>query len=205
MDLDQDGEWEVYSPEYFGSKGSFSWVKKNDSGAWERYYIDSSVGKSIQLSFVKDMAGEGKLWAIGANHTNTTDDRSAPESAVYLYELPSFRAAGFDPSKEWNKTKISEGIVSKRSPRFGQQGAPGVFAVGDVDGDGDKDVIVSGDGDPRIFWLRQDGPKSFSTHVLETNMPQGGVEVSDLDGDGDMEVIASSYEKKKLYIFDFNR
>ena len=52
LDMDGDGDWEVFSSEYFGSKGSFSWVDQNDAGDWQRYYIDSTVGKTIQLAFL---------------------------------------------------------------------------------------------------------------------------------------------------------
>ena len=85
------------------------------------------------LEFVEDLFGEGKLWGIGANHTNTQDDSRAPESAVYVYEVPDFTADDFNPNLEWPKMKISEGIVSVKSPFGGPQGAPGVFSVGDVE------------------------------------------------------------------------
>ena len=205
LDLDNDGDWEVFSSEYFGSKGSFSWIDQDAQGEWQRYYIDSTVGKSIQISFVEDLFGKGRLWAIGSNHTNTTDDKKNPESAIYVYEVPDFNKTGFNPKAEWKKLKASEGIISKKSPLVGPSGAPGVFAVGDVDGDGDKDIVVSGDGDPRIFWLRQDANQKFTTVVIADEMPQGGVDVADLDGDGTMEVVASSWDKNKVFIYKFNK
>lgn len=203
LDLDDDGRWEVYSSEYFGSKGSFSWVKEGPQGQWQRNYLDASVGQATQLSFVDDLFGDGKLWAIGSNHTNTKDDRNAPESAVYAYRVPHFGSKSFDPSASWDRIKLSEGIVSRKSGLFGPQGAPGVFAVGDVDGDGDKDIVVSGDGDPRIILLRQIAGAKFETLTLDGDMPQGGVAVHDLDGDGVDEIVASSYENNRLYIYKF--
>ena len=204
IDIDNNGDWEVFSSEYFGSTGSFSWVDQDETGTWNRYYVDSTVGKSIQFEFVENLFGEGKSWAVGANHTNTTDDSNEPESAIYVYEVPDFNDPDFDPNNEWSKVKISEGIVSVGSPFFGPQGAPGVFSIGDVDGDGALDVAVHGDGDPRIFLLRQEPDKTFTTHIIADEIPQGGVEIADLDGDGIGEIIASSYENGKLIIYKLN-
>ncbi len=203
LDIDGNGDWEVFSSEYFGSAGSFAWLDQAANGTWQRYYIDSGVGKTIQLQFVDGLYGDGKTYAVGANHTNTMDNSQAPESAVYVYEVPDFQAKDFNPAAAWKKTKVSEGIVSVKSPLVGPQGAPGVFAVGDVDGDQDKDIIVHGDGDPRIFWLEQTAAGVFKTNVLDTEVPQGGVAVEDLDGDGVAEIVGSSYEKNLLFIYKF--
>jgi hypothetical protein len=52
--------------------------------------------------------------------------------------------------------------------------APGIFGTGDVDGAGDIDVALAGDGDERVFWLEQKGPGQFATHVLEARLGQAG-------------------------------
>ena len=205
IDMDQDGDWEVFSSEYFGSKGSFSWINQDEKGKWQKHYIDADVGKSIQISFVRGLFGKDELWAIGSNHTNTTDDSDAPESAIYLYKVPNFNSSAFNPAAAWDKKKISEGIVSVKSPMVGVQGAPGVFAYGDVDGDGDIDIVVSGDGDPRYFVLEQGSDGEFRTIVLDTDVPQGGIDVADLDGDGVAEIVASSYENKEVYIYKYKK
>ncbi|MDD2717864.1 MAG: VCBS repeat-containing protein [Candidatus Wallbacteria bacterium] len=59
---------------------------------------------------------------------------------------------------------------------------------------------VDGDGDPNIYLLEQTGLGKFSTKVLLTDMPQGGVAAADLDGDGRDEIVVSSYEKNRLGI-----
>jgi len=200
IDIDKDGDLDIASAEYFGSKGSFAWLEnKGALNPWTRHSIDSTDGKSIQLSFVPDLLGDGELRAIGANHTNTKDDPAASPSAVFMFSIPS------DPAQLWPKTQISTGIQSVPSGSFGPQGAPGVFAYGDPDGDGDIDIVVHGDGDPRVFVLEQTAPGQFKTKLLADQFSQGGVAVADLDGDGIDEIIATSFEKNKLQIFLYNR
>ena len=68
--------------------------------------------------------------------------------------------------------------------------------------DRDLDVVVSGDGDPHVYWLEQTAPGTFATHVLEDRLPQaGGMIVVDLDGDGRNEVVAAGYENNLVLIY----
>ena len=192
LDLDGDGDLDIASAEYFGSKGSFAWLENLGAGKWTKRYIDATAGKSIQLSFVDNLLGDGKLVAVGASHTNTVDNPKDGPSAVYVYTIPA------DVKSLWPRVQISEGMVSVKSPMMGKMGAPGVFSVGDVDGDKDLDVVVHGDGDPRVFWLEQLPGGKFATHVIATDMSQGGVAVADFDGDGIDEIVASSYDRNRL-------
>ena len=61
-------------------------------------------------------------------------------------------------------------------------------------------MLVSGDGDPRVFWMEQN-EGSFITHVLLEDMPQAGVHVTDLDGDGQTELLFGSYDKNVVFLF----
>ena len=131
---------------------------------------------------------------MAANHTNTTDDQSAPESAVFVFGVPA------DPAGPWPGVKISEGIKSRRSPAGGPQGAPGPFDWADADGDGDLDIVVHGDGDPRVFLLEQVSPGKFRTKELAGGMPQGAAVFCDAERDGLPEIAVSSYENNRLVL-----
>ena len=77
-----------------------------------------------------------------------------------------------------------------------------VSCPGDIDGDGDIDLLVSGDGDPEIRWYEQQEPGVFVGHVLEMDLTQGGVmTVADLDEDGANEIIISGYDDNVLFVY----
>lgn len=207
-DLDADGDLDAFSAEYFHNDSvgvSFAWAEQiggptseNPAGDWVRHVIADDLGPSIQFSFVPDLFSDGQLRAVGANHTNTTSDPQAPESQVVVFDpIPE------DPTETpWPFTKISEGIVSRENPDLGKHGAPGVFAHGDVNGDGLIDIVVSGDGDERVFVLLQVSTGEFETYVLAEEMGQAGVgEVADIDGDGVNEIVVSSYEQNRVVIY----
>ncbi|WP_288452040.1 hypothetical protein, partial [uncultured Microbacterium sp.] len=88
---------DIASAEYFAGKGaSFTWYEQIEApsdtqpaGLWERHIIDDEVGPSIQLSFINNLMGDGKMGAVGSVHTNTAKEPADPwESAVYRYEIP---------------------------------------------------------------------------------------------------------------------
>ena len=204
VDLDDDGDLDIISAEFFlPNAASFAWMENPGDATqpFTRHIITDDVGPSIQLSLVPDLYGDGVTRAIGANHTNTQDDGNAPESAVYVLDVPAPSAV--KSAGPWSKVKISEGMISDKSPMFGPMASPGIFGTGDIDGDGDIDVLVSGDGDPRVYWLRQMGPGQFETHVLEPQLKQaGGMIVVDLNGDGKNELIVTGYEANAVRVYE---
>ena len=204
-DIDQDGDLDIASAEYFHEGGSFAWLEAVEpptpeapAGVFERHVIADDVGPSIMLTMVDDLYGDGVTRAVGSNHSNTAKSPADPwEAAIYVFDIPTD-----DPTQPWERQKISEGIVSRAGTMIDNQAAPGIFGTGDIDGDGDKDVVVSGDGDPRVFWLEQRAPGSFTTHVLAEELGQAGaMKIVDLDRDGNTEILVSSYDANVLYIF----
>jgi len=194
MDLDGDKDLDIATAEYFVKGESAAWFERTAKG-WTKHVIDKLSGPAIQLSPVPGLLAKGKASWVLANHTNTRDNNKNPESALYLL-IP-----GKDPRKPWARKKISSGIVSRKSPFMAPMGAPGVFSWGDLDGDKDLDLLVSGDGDPNIYWLEQRQGGAFVTRVLAKDLPQSGVVAADLDGDGTAEAVVASYEKNKLLLF----
>jgi hypothetical protein len=168
------------------------------AGTWARHVIDNTVGPSIKLAFIEDFYGDSVTRAVGSNHTNVAN--GDPESAVYVYDIPDD-----DTTAPWSREKISEGIVSVPGTAMAPMAAPGIFGWGDIDGDGDIDIALSGDGDKRFFILEQLGPGQFATVVIEDPLGQaGGMKVVDIDGDGNAEIVVTGYEANAVYVYEWN-
>ena len=203
-DLDQDGDIDIVSAEFFADfeNKSFAWYEQvtppnatEPNGVWQRHVIDDQVGPSIQFSVIEGFFGDDRIIGIGSNHSQTTGDEPDPwESAVYLYEKPN------DPKMPWtNSRKISQNIVSTERAN---QAAPGIFSVGDANGNGRNDILLSGDGDPRVFLLLQEEGEAFSTWVLDENLPQAGsMKIVDFDGDGQNELLVTSYDQNVIHLY----
>jgi FG-GAP-like repeat len=203
IDVDGDGDLDVASAQYFTGGASFVWYERtadpsamNPAGTFARHDINTDSGKSIMLDFVPNLYGDGVLRAVGTNHTNTTKMPPDPESMVAAFDIPK-PATGL-----WPKTVLSTGIVSRPSMGFGVQAAPGVFGSGDLDGDGDIDLAVSGDGDQRTYWLEQTSAGKFVTHIIEPSLGQAsGAIITDLDGDRRAEMVFTGYEDSAIFVY----
>jgi hypothetical protein len=212
-DIDGDGDVDLFSAQYFAraeeeEPAAFVWFEQVEApsaafpdGLWDKHVIDSfDAGPSIEFALVPDLLGDGRLLGIGANHTNALQNPEWPGEAMYLFE------AGPDPRQPWDQWLISEEFVS-RDVQF--HGAPGVFDYGDIDGDGDVDIAVAGDGDPRIFVLEQRDNGEFVTHVVDGSLDdfhdlgQAGLSLGDLNGDGRMEIVVSTYDGNAIYAYEY--
>jgi hypothetical protein len=225
-DIDRDGDLDVASAQYFGVKSapivippagvnitdeSFVWFERTGDTAdglgtadFTKHVIARGLGESFSIMAVDNIDGDGKYGAIGMNHTNPALPGSAAPQVVRL-------TPGDDIRAPWNVTRIDSGFTVDDT-RTGQA-APGFGSDGDVDGDGDIDVVLSGDADGTVYWLERKADGSWAQRDLLTEFGlgdvltanpkaygQGSVSVADLNRDGKNEVVFSSYNSGTVEI-----
>lgn len=211
VDLNGDGKKDIALAQYFNkdtsANGSFIWFEQTDNiENWTKHIIDNESGESFMLEFIDDLCGDGVRRAVGVNHVNTADSPNGPKEGVFVFDIPE------DPTQKWPKKNIATDIQSRKSPLTGPQAAPGLFGYGDITGNGLTDLVVSGDGDSRVFWFEQTSSCNFVQHTLDgvagasinsagSFGQAGGMQIVDLDGDGKNEIIVTLYEDNKLYIY----
>src|SRR5688572_21891472 len=80
----------------------------------------------------------------------------------------------------------------------GVDGARSVVA-GDVDGDGDLDVVVASQDDGRVRWFENAGnAASWSAHQIAARSTASWAVIADVDRDNDLDVIASSWGDDRI-------
>ena len=202
-DVDGDGDDDVVSPQFFQPGAAVVWFERlsdpsaaDPAGTWERHTVaGAGFGRGFEVELVDDLLGDGNPRWLGTNHQNTNFDMTN-DSGVFRFE------PGADPTERWATTEISSGIQA--GPKSPNTLAPGLFGTGDVNLDGRTDVVVSGDGDARLFVLIQNADTSFTTFTLADDMGQaGGGEVTDLDGDGSPEALFTSFEQGVVKLYEF--
>jgi len=215
VDLNGDGKKDIALAQYFNkdtsANGSFIWFEQTDDiEKWTKHIIDNESGESFMLEFIDNLYGDGVRRAVGVNHVNTTDNPNGPKEGVFIFDIPE------DPTQPWPKKNIATDIQSRKSPLTGPQAAPGLFGYGDITGNGLIDLVVSGDGDSRVFWFEQNPAGTFTQHTLDgvagadinsagSFGQAGGMQIVDLDGDGTNEIIVTLYEDNKLYIYKIKK
>ena len=71
--------------------------------------------------------------------------------------------------------------------------------TGDVDNDGDIDVIGVAYWDNEISWWENDGNQNFTKHIVTTTLyGASSAHIVDLDLDGDMDFLAGSQTSAKI-------
>ena len=180
-DIDGDGDMDVVSG---WGEDTVAWHENTagDGSVWTTHDITDLAGASVDFVekvYVADLDGDGDMDVLSASYH---DDKIAWYENV------------LGDGSAWNGYVISID-------------ADGAFSVaaGDLDTDGDMDVISGSELDGKATWYENiDGEGTFEERAPLLINVDGDVSVyaADLDGDKDPDVIASTYEDVTVWWFE---
>ncbi|MEC3906155.1 T9SS type A sorting domain-containing protein [Tamlana sp. 2201CG12-4] len=228
-DIDGDGDMDVVSASWGDDK--IAWYENTDGlGSFGLENIITTNADYAISVFASDINGDGHVDLLSAsrlddkiswydntdglgnygNQQNIVVGNDEP-SSIYTTDIDG--DGDLDMLSAFTANNIiawyenTDGLGS-----FGNQqiitsnadGANSVFA-GDIDGDGDMDVVSSSKTDDIIAWYENmDGLGGFGNQQIistSSNNPNS-IFVSDIDGDFDMDVVASSIIDNKIVWFE---
>ncbi|WP_299122522.1 T9SS type A sorting domain-containing protein [uncultured Winogradskyella sp.] len=166
-DIDGDGDIDVLSASEFDDK--IAWYENVDGqGNFGTEQIISTLADGANDVKAFDLDGDGDMDVVSASEN---DDKIA------WYE-----------NIDGQGTFSSEQIISNSASQ-----ADSVYS-GDIDSDGDLDVISASRSDDKIAWYENiDGQGTFSSELIITSSANGAssVHLSDIDNDGDLDVVSA--------------
>jgi len=172
IDVDGDGDTDVLSASRLDDK--VAWYENVPSAEpdtpptfTEHQISVTAVGATAV--YAADVDGDGDIDVLSASHADNT---------IAWYESDG------NPLPTFTRHEVSTSAISASS----------IF-VGDVNGDGNLDVLSASQGDAKIAWYQNDGasPPNFSERVISTDAKHADdVKAADLDGDGDLDVVSAS-------------
>ncbi len=150
---------------------------KNKAGHWKEHRIVDSSCNETPLFL--DLLGNDEpvlLFAV------------QPQGAMAWFSIPD------DPTGLWNMHKIAPGPKAPGTDRFSHG-----LGVGDVDGDGRNDVLVT-----QGWWKAPKNRKNEGWKFNPAGLGPGCADmlVYDVDGDGDSDVISSSAHNYGIWWFE---
>ena len=220
VDLDSDGDLDVVSASFLDSR--IIWFE-NNGGRHPDFVSHTITGAALGARFVSsaDLDGDGDFDILSACVENDeiswyeSNGKSPPrftyrqisntaESAWMVQssdvdrdgDLDVISASAGDHEIAWHEND------GRKPPRFTTHtvtskayGARAVYP-GDLDSDGDVDLIVATDEDGKVSWYENDGSSdpSFRYHLIATTIYGAqAVHATDMDSDGDVDVLSSSF------------
>jgi hypothetical protein len=103
------------------------------------------------------------------------------------------------------KSDRNDPVFSEAPPIPSKGGRTSYAVAGDVDADGDQDIVAAEYGADTLSWYENDGgaPPVWKKHVIEIGAlgPQQ-VAAGDFDGDGDLDVLSSNFNDQAVHWYE---
>ena len=226
-DLDNDGDLDVLSASF--GDNTIAWYESNggDNPTFVENIITSDSTYALQANsvYASDLDNDGDLdvlwggvnlgkiyWAENDGAADPTF--SAPQlidnfangfMVVYASDVDSdgdmdvLSANWYGDDIAWFENTAGDGSAWTESTITSSADMARYVRAGDLDCDGDMDVVSASFNDDKIAWYENDGSESFTARTI-TSSADGAdsVRVADVDSDGDLDVLSSSANDNKI-------
>ncbi len=153
----------------------FFFASAKASTTFEHRIIDSDPPDSVWVKSVADFDGDGDTDFLIAGHNGKTQD------LIIWYENPG------TTSGSWAKH-----IAYQGGDAYAFEGG----TAGDLDGDGDVDVVIGSYWKNILLWLENPGKGAGSWKLHELGAPKSGTTyLYDFDGDGKLDIATRASQK----------
>lgn len=191
-DMDGDGDRDILCSDRHGPTRGVFWLENpgeaavRKAGPWNRHDVGAASAAEIMFLDVGDVDGDGLrdiVVALEVRKKNVAE----PNRHSRIVWFKRLDASG----DRWN-----EHVIVAPS----NTGNVKSVAVGDVDGDGRSDLVVSCEhalsGRVGVYWLRQEGDAASPSWSARNLSGPAGIKFDlvrllDLDGDGDLDVLTT--------------
>ena len=168
-DMDNDGDMDIVSASY--TDDTIAWYENNGAAnpSWSAANIATNVDGAIDIH-VTDLDSDGDLDIVSVSDN---------DEIIAWFE----NDGATDPS--WSKSTIDT-----RDDEW-----PSAVYAGDMDNDGDIDIVVASYNDDTISWYENDGASdpSWSYGSIATSADGAyDVFVIDMDNDGDLDILSAA-------------
>lgn len=190
--MDQDGKTDILNtntgvvpPEELGNVSWFKIINNGGEVSVERTVIDSALEKAFDITAM-DITGDGypevfvSIFNVAASNPNL--------NGIYWYENTGSGGG------EWTKHVVD--------PDFSGSD----LYTGDINGDGQDDLVASGLFIKKISWFEYswEGSKAeWTEHVVDSDVDfPGDISVNDIDRDGDLDIVVPVLHDDELVWYE---